>query len=274
MGGRSVSTYSIPDGPESPNELSPVSDSIVSLEGRRVQTEELTVLSDPVMTAAPVSVVLPAMNEELNIPHVLAAMPSDIAELILVDGNSTDATIEVATACWPGIRILQQSGKGKGNALSCGFMAAKGDIVVMLDADGSTDPAEIPRFVAALITGADFAKGTRFVTGGGSSDITGTRRLGNRLLSGLVNSLWSTNYSDLCYGYNAFWRRCLPEIMADCSGFEVETLMNIRLARSKLKVVEVPSFEGNRIHGASNLRAVRDGMRVLRTIAAERLRPQ
>jgi glycosyltransferase involved in cell wall biosynthesis len=153
-------------------------------------------------------------------------------------------------------------------------LEARGDIIVMLDADGSTDPAEIPRFVAALITGADVAKGTRFVTGGGSSDITLTRRLGNRMLSGLVNSLWNTNYSDLCYGYNAFWRRCLPEILADCNGFEVETLMNIRMARSNLRVVEVPSFERDRLHGTSNLRATRDGLRVLRTIMAERLRPQ
>jgi len=269
-----VSTYSVPEGYDSSNRLIPAVDSIVSLDRRQVRDDPLIVSSDRIMTAVPVSVVVPAMNEELNLPHVFAAMPRDIAELILVDGHSSDATVDVARASWPEVRIIQQSGKGKGNALSCGFMAAKGDIVVMLDADGSTDPSEIPRFVAALITGADFAKGTRFVTGGGSSDITGTRRLGNRVLSGLVNSLWNTNYSDLCYGYNAFWRRCLPEILADCSGFEVETLMNIRLARSNLRVVEVPSFEANRLHGASNLRAIRDGMRVLRTIAAERIRPQ
>lgn len=269
-----MSTYSVPEGYDSSNRLIPAVDSIVSLDRRQVRDDPLIVSSDRIMTAVPVSVVVPAMNEELNLPHVFAAMPRDIAELILVDGHSSDATVDVARASWPEVRIIQQSGKGKGNALSCGFMAAKGDIVVMLDADGSTDPSEIPRFVAALITGADFAKGTRFVTGGGSSDITGTRRLGNRVLSGLVNSLWNTNYSDLCYGYNAFWRRCLPEILADCSGFEVETLMNIRLARSNLRVVEVPSFEANRLHGASNLRAIRDGMRVLRTIAAERIRPQ
>jgi glycosyltransferase involved in cell wall biosynthesis len=235
---------------------------------------DVTVIADPLMTLAAVSVVMPSLNQARNLPHVLGAMSRDIAELIIVDGHSVDATVEVARSCWPGVRIIQQTGKGKGNALSCGFLAATGDIVVMLDADGSTDPAEIPRFVAALITGADVAKGTRFVTGGGSSDITATRRLGNRVLSSLVNSLWRTNYSDLCYGYNAFWRRCLPEILADCNGFEVETLMNIRMARSQLNVVEVPSFERNRLHGTSNLRAVRDGMRVLRTIAAERLRPQ
>ena len=269
-----MSTSSEPDGFEPMNDLVAAAHSIVSLEGRRVHQDEISIISDPVMTAVPVSVVLPTLNEELNLPHVLDAMPRDIAELIVVDGNSVDGTVDVARELWPSARILHQTGKGKGNALSCGFLAAKGDIVVMLDADGSTDPAEIPRFVAALLTGADFAKGTRFVTGGGSSDITGTRRLGNRCLSGIVNSLWDTNYSDLCYGFNAFWRRCLPEILADCSGFEVETLMNIRLARSKLRVVEVPSFEGERLHGSSNLRAVRDGIRVLRTIAAERVRPQ
>jgi glycosyltransferase involved in cell wall biosynthesis len=250
------------------------SEAVVSLDLRRVRGGDAALRRDPVMTAVPVSVVIPTMNEELNLPHVLEAIPRDIAELIIVDGRSVDATVEVAKALWPGVRIVSQSGKGKGNALNCGFMAARGDIVVMLDGDGSTDPAEIPRFVAALITGADFAKGTRFVTGGGSSDLTPVRRIGNKMLSGLVNTFWDTNYSDLCYGFNAFWRRCLPQILADCSGFEVETLMNIRLARSELKVVEVPSFEKNRLHGTSNLRAARDGMRVLRTIAAERVRPR
>ena len=80
----------------------------------------------------------------------------------------------------------------------------------MLDADGSTDPAEIPRFVAALLAGADFAKGSRFIAGGGSTDITTMRRIGNWGLAKVVNSLWGGQYSDLCYGYNAFWRRCLP----------------------------------------------------------------
>jgi hypothetical protein len=82
------------------------------------------------------------------------------------------------------------------------------------------------------------------------------------------------NYSDLCYGYNAFWRRCLPEVSPYCNGFEVETLMNIRAARAGLKIVEVPSFEYDRRHGVSNLNAGKDGMRVLRTIAAERIRPR
>jgi glycosyltransferase involved in cell wall biosynthesis len=141
---------------------------------------------------------------------------------------------------------MTQSGKGKGNALTCGFWAATGDIIVMLDADGSTDPAEIPRFVAALLAGADFAKGTRFTAGGGSADITTIRRIGNWALAKVVNRIWGGQYSDLCYGYNAFWRRCLPFITPDCEGFEVETLINIRAARAELRIHEVPSFEYDR----------------------------
>ena len=168
---------------------------------------------------------------------------------------------------------MVQDGKGKGNALACGFRAVTGDITVMLDADGSTDPAEIPRFVAALTNGFDFAKGTRFVTGGGSDDITRMRRLGNWGITSVVNRLWKVRYSDLCYGYNAFWTKSTPTV-GDCSGFEVETLMGIRVANSETKVVEVPSYEANRRSGESNLKAGRDGRRVLRTIIAERIRPR
>jgi glycosyltransferase involved in cell wall biosynthesis len=226
-----------------------------------------------VMRAVRVSVVIPTLNEAENLPLIHQRLPSHLHELIIVDGHSIDRTVEVARRLWPDAILINQDGKGKGNALACGFAAATGDIIVMLDADGSTDPAEVPRFVASLLCGADFAKGTRFVTGGGSTDITFTRRLGNRVLSGAVNLLWNCDYSDLCYGYNAFWRRHLRVVNPDCSGFEVETLINIRAARSRLNVVEVPSFEANRQHGVGSLRATRDGMRVLRTILAERLRP-
>jgi glycosyltransferase involved in cell wall biosynthesis len=226
-----------------------------------------------IMEIRTVSVVIPTLNEAKNLPDVMARLPRGVHEVIIVDGHSTDDTIAVARQLRPDVVIVEQSGRGKGNALTCGFWAATGDIIVMLDADGSTDPAEIPRFVAALLSGADFAKGSRFLSGGGSDDITTIRRLGNSVLSAVVNSLWKVNYSDLCYGYNAFWRRCLPFVAPDCNGFEVETLMNIRAARAGLAIHEVPSHEYERQHGVSNLSAHRDGMRVLRTIVAERVRP-
>jgi glycosyltransferase involved in cell wall biosynthesis len=220
-----------------------------------------------------VSVVIPTLNEALNLPHVFAGLPRGLQEVIMVDGGSTDDTVNVARTLRPDVRIIRQDRRGKGNALACGFAAATGDILVTLDADGSADPAEIPRFVAALLDRADFAKGTRFSAGGGSSDITLVRSAGNLILNGLVNLLFRTRYTDLCYGFNAFWRHCLDHIVVDCDGFEVETLMNIRVARAGLRVAEVPSFENNRIHGSSNLRTFRDGGRVLQTILRERMRP-
>jgi glycosyltransferase involved in cell wall biosynthesis len=219
-----------------------------------------------------VSVIIPTLNEAQNLPHVFAKLSRDLHEVIVVDGFSTDDTLHVARTLRPDAKIVLQQNRGKGDALRCGFEASTGDILVMLDADGSADPSEIPAFVEALMNGADFAKGTRFREGGGSSDITHLRRMGNRGLNSLVNILFGTSYSDLCYGYNAFWRHCLGAMKVDCTGFEVETLINIRVARAGLDIREVPSFESDRIYGQSNLRTFRDGGRVLRTIVRERAR--
>ncbi len=216
-----------------------------------------------------VSVVVPAMNEGKNIGQVLSRLPSDLHEVILVDGNSSDDTVEAARRAYPGIRVTTQSGRGKGDAFRTGFAAVTGNLIVMLDADGSADPAEIPRFVAALEAGADFAKGSRFLEDGGSADITWTRSLGNAFLSGTANVLHGTHFTDLCYGYNAFWARCLPFISLDVPGFEVETLINLRIAAAGMKITEVPSYEEERISGQSNLKTFRDGFRVLGTILRE-----
>jgi glycosyltransferase involved in cell wall biosynthesis len=219
-----------------------------------------------------VSVVIPALNEAENLQHVLERLPLGLHEVILVDGNSTDGTVEAARRLLPSIRVVAQPGRGKGDALRAGFEAATGEAIVMLDADGSADPTEIPRFINALRAGADFAKGSRFIDGGGSTDITPLRRAGNWGLVATVNLLYGTRYSDLCYGYNAFWAQCLPYISPDVDGFEVETLINVRLAKAGLAVTEVPSVEFERISGASHLSVFRDGFRILRTILRE-LRP-
>ena len=221
-------------------------------------------------TRPTVTAVIPTLNEAENLPHVLRRVPSGVNELIIVDGHSTDATVEVTRALRPDARIVLQDRQGKGNALACGFAAAHGDIIVTIDADGSTDPEEIPEFIRPLIEGADFVKGSRYMNGGGSADITHVRSAGNRALGAGVNLLFGTTYTDLCYGYNAFWRRCLPKLHVTCDGFEVETVINVRAAKAGLAVVEVPSYERDRIHGLSNLNAWRDGWRVLRAILRER----
>jgi len=226
----------------------------------------------PRAVAPAVSVVIPTLNEARNLPHVLSRIPDEY-EVVLVDGHSTDGTVEVARAIRPSTRVVYQRGRGKGDALRAGFEVVSGDVIVMLDADGSARPEEIRAFIDALVEGADFAKGSRFLEGGGSADITRLRMLGNRLLTRFVNILFGTAYTDLCYGFNAFWRYCLSDMNVDCDGFEVETLINIRVARSNLCAKEVPSYEEPRLYGTSNLHAFRDGWRVLVTIVRERLRP-
>lgn len=217
---------------------------------------------------ARVSVVIPALNEAKNLPHVLSRIPAWVDEIILVDGNSKDDTIAVARACVADIVVVQQERKGKGAALRSGFRAAKGDIIISLDADGSTDPAEIPVFVGALIAGADFVKGSRFLQGGGTLDMEWYRRLGNWGFVKLVKWRFGGRFTDLCYGYNAFWKDVLPFLGIDeTDGFEIETHMNVEALRAGLQVVEVPSTEHRRLNGKSNLRTIPDGWRVLSTIA-------
>ena len=235
------------------------------------------------------SVIVPTRNEARNLEVVLpavAAVRPAVHEVLVVDGNSMDGTVETAVRVLPDVRIVMQTRKGKGNAMACGFAAATGDVLVMFDADGSADPQEIPRFVQALVDGADFAKGSRFVRGGGSDDITLLRKSGNYGLNGVANRLFGTRYTDLCYGYNAFWTDILPRLelpgvdeppnqdgtMLWGDGFEIETVLNCRVAAAGLAISEVPSMERERMFGQTNLRTFADGTRVLRTLAAERRR--
>ncbi|MET0188156.1 MAG: glycosyltransferase family 2 protein [Pseudonocardia sediminis] len=244
--------------------------------------------ADPRRSATPrVSVVVPTRNEARNLEIVLPALAAQpvVTEVVVVDGHSVDGTLDTAARVMPDATLITQTRRGKGNALACGFAAVTGDVIVMFDADGSADAGEIPAFVAALVAGADVAKGSRFAPGGGSDDITALRRCGNAGLNAVANGLFGTAFSDLCYGYNAFWTDVVatldlpPTATADAGGpiawgdgFEIETILNCRVAAAGLRVTEVASVERARMHGVTNLRTFADGTRVLRTLAAERRR--
>jgi glycosyltransferase involved in cell wall biosynthesis len=221
-----------------------------------------------------ISVVIPTLNEEKNLAHVLPKIQEWVDEIVVVDGYSTDQTIHVARELCPTVRVVMQEGRGKGSALRTGFAAATGDIIVMLDADGSTDPSEIPLYVGALLAGADFAKGSRFLQGGGTEDMPIHRKLGNLAFVWMVRALFGGKYTDLCYGYNAFWKRVVPKLDLNCTGFEIETMMNIRALKAGLQITEVPSFEYPRVHGQGRLKTIPDGWRVLKTIVSEAFQPK
>jgi glycosyltransferase involved in cell wall biosynthesis len=232
-----------------------------------------------------ISIVVPALNEALNLSVVLPQLPK-VHEVILVDGGSVDGTVMAARRALPDIITVLQGRRGKGNALAAGFARVTGDIVIMFDADGSADAAEITRFVEALKDGADFAKGSRYIEGGGSADITKVRSYGNRFLNAVFNLGFRTRYTDLCYGYNAFWADLIPLLdlpdhralapengrMMWGDGFEIETVINCRFAAAGVAITEVPSVEKLRMFGESNLRAIQDGFRVLKTLITERRR--
>jgi glycosyltransferase involved in cell wall biosynthesis len=232
-------------------------------------TSPSSVANDRQPEAPRVSVVIPTLNEAANLPHVLPRIPSWIHELIVVDGLSHDDTVAVAKEHAPRAKVLMEGRRGKGAALRAGFAEAEGDIIVMLDADGSTDPAEIAAFVGLLVSGADVVMGSRFALGGGTDDMETHRKVGNWVLTRLVRAGFGARYSDLCYGYTAFWRDVLPALDGPFRGFEVETVLHIRAVRAGLRIAEVPSFESLRISGTTNLRTVRDGFRVLKAITNE-----
>lgn len=223
---------------------------------------------------ATVSVVVPARNEERNISWVLQGMPPSVDEVVLVDGFSRDRTIETARQARPDVVVVAQRGCGKGAAMRTGFERATGDFIVVLDADGSMDPAEIDDYVTALSDGYEFVKGSRFLPGGGSFDFTRIRSAGNRTLVRSVNLLWGVPFTDLCYGFLGFRRECLAALDLTSPGFEIETEICIHAVQAGLRIAEVPSVELARQWGSSSLHPVSDGLRILRTLFRERLAPQ
>ena len=222
-------------------------------------------------TLPKISVIFPTLNEANNLPLIFPHIPLDlVSEVIIVDGRSTDGTVEVAKACLPNVKIVLEKTPGKGAALRAGYNAASGDILLVIDADGSNDPREISRYVRALLEGADFVKGSRFAHNGGTTDMPRYRKWGNGVFVWLVNTMFATSFTDLCYGYHAFWRYCLDLIdLEDVDGFEIDTTLYVRAVRERLRITEVPSFEGYRFYGEGKLKTIPDGWRVLTTIFRE-----
>jgi hypothetical protein len=219
------------------------------------------------------SVVIPTLNEAGNIVAVLDQL-DDFDDIVLVDGLSDDGTVQLALATRPDITIIEREPRGKGDALRAGFAAATGDVIVIMDADGSMDPGEVNVFMSMIAVGFDLVKGSRLACGGGSHDLTLVRQLGNSALCKVANTLFRTQWTDLCYGYLAFRRSCLPQLGLTADGFEIESQILGHAALAGLRIAEIPSIEMPRLTGDSHLNARRDGTRILRAMLAARFAPR
>ncbi len=219
-----------------------------------------------------ISIIVPTLNEAQNIMHVFPKIPQFVDEIIVIDGNSSDGTIEKIRKSKPDAKVIIEEPKGKGKALKTGFDNATGDIVVMLDADGSHDPSEMKNFIDPLLDGYDVTIGSRMLPEGGSADLTPFRRFGNTIFVSLVNKLYGSSYTDLCYGYRAFKKKALKELNCRTEGFDIETEQSIRIQKAGLKVKEIPSYEAARLNGESNLNSFKDGMKILKIIIKEYLK--
>lgn len=219
-----------------------------------------------------VTVIIPTLNEEKNIAAAIRELNQiGYWDILIVDGNSIDRTVEVAKEF--GVNVLFQNGRGKGAALRQAFSheGVNGDLVIMMDADGSMDPKEIPSLIEALDSGADLAKASRFLRWGHSEDMSSIRRIGNTFFVFLVNLLWSAGFTDLCYGFGAFKKDAVKKLYPHLksTSFEIETEIFIKARKLGLKITEVPSIEYRRRHGKSNLSTFWDGFRILKTIIEE-----
>jgi glycosyltransferase involved in cell wall biosynthesis len=219
-----------------------------------------------------VGVLIPARNEEKNIEDVICRLRNlGYENVLVIDGGSKDATLKRAEK--NGAKVIPQAGLGKGNAvrqvLTKGYFDV--DALVLMDADGSMAPEEIPTFIEALASGADVVKGSRFLKGGRTYDMSLTRRIGNGLMMISVNLLFSTRYTDLCYGFAVFNKQAIKALapILQSKNFEIEAEIFIKAAEIGLNVREVPSTEFKRKYGSSNLNALKDGLSIFATIFRE-----
>lgn len=213
-----------------------------------------------------IEVILPTLNEQFTIGDVLKRTWQYADQITVIDGYSTDKTVAVAKE--HGARVVYQNGFGKGDALREALNHCEGEVIVLMDADGSMIPDEIPQFVKEIRSGADIAKGSRFIEGGKTEDMSWLRKMGNKFFVLLVNLITRSNFTDLCYGYVAFRRDAVKKLssLLEADGFDIETELLIKAKKLGLKIVEVPSFELKRPYGQSKLRTFRDGLKIFATI--------
>lgn len=226
-----------------------------------------------------VTALICTLNEAENLPHVLPKIPSWVDEILIIDGHSTDDTGKVVKELCPRAKVVLQTGKGKSIALKEGVNQALGEIIVTLDADGETPPDEMENFIVLLLDGYDLAKGSRLFRTR-PPRMPDYRWFGNKVLALTCNLLYGTRFSDICSGYNVFWKKRFLQIPLSYgtneAGCSMEQQMIVRMKKAGMKIKEVPHTSKGRISGSSVIRsygqAVQQGFRDWFIIIGERFR--
>lgn len=210
-----------------------------------------------------VSVIICTLNEEANLPHVLPKIPDWADEILLVDAHSVVDTVKIAKKLCPRLRVLYHSAKGKGDALKLGIGEAKGEIIVTIDADGETPPEYIVNFIKPLLEGYDFAKGSRLFRKR-PAKMPGYRWFGNKVLAFTCNILYGTRFSDICCGYNSFWKKKFLTLNLSYgtneTGCSMEQQMIVRAKKAGMRIKEIPINSDGRIAGKSVIGSMRQSV--------------
>jgi len=214
-----------------------------------------------------VSVVIPCLNEEENIVEVVTRARGAMAEagipgeVVVADNDSEDRSAELASEA--GARVVHEPRRGYGSAYLAGFAAARGEYIVMGDADLTYDFEEIPKFVAELDNGAELVMGDRMKHIHAGAMPWHHRYIGNPVLTGILNVFFKTGVSDAHCGMRALRRDVLPRLDLRTTGMEFASEMVIRASKEKLRIAEFP-IEYHPRGGESKLSSWRDGWRHLR----------
>ena len=224
------------------------------------------------------TVVIPAYNEIATIEEILERVSAVdlVHEIIVVDDGSTDGTREklVELENPPKIRtIFHEQNRGKGAALSTGFRAATGDIIIIQDADLEYDPAQYPRLVTPIAEGrADVVYGSRFAVGETRRVLLFWHSIGNRFLTLLSNMMTDLNLTDMETCYKAFRRDVIEDITIEEPRFGVEPELTAKFAKKQLRIYEVGISYDGRTYDEGKKIGWRDGVSAIRCILKYNLR--
>jgi len=210
-----------------------------------------------------ITIQIPTLNEEECISRLIKEIPEGVAdEILVVDAHSTDKTVEIAKSLGARV-ILQPLKRGFGDAHKFGFKNAIGDVVVILNADGSQDPKDIPRMIEKIKQGNDLALCSRYLPSSSTDDDTLVRFVGNKFFTFFTNLLYHTKFSDSLYFFFAVRKDKVLNLDLKSDDFAICIELLVKAHKAGFKIAEIPCIERKRFAGKSKVNALIDGSKIL-----------